>query len=466
MPALRTPLASLLLALAMLTTSQTPARATEPAQDEALAYAIGVQTYIAHFPLMDLYRTLWETSFDPERGHDRTVNEFFAFERLVDSSDDFIVSPNNDTIYLRAFVDLRAEPIVLVIPPMGDRKYWVPISDLHHDHDANLSFDTVGAQGGAFALTAPGWQGVLPEGVRRVQMTTPLGWLFPRVLVSGADDLPAAVELQRQFRLVPLSLWDAAEVSRPQPDPADFPRLTRTDLTDARTYFTTLNEVLRLSPRLGNPMDAAMAGWLHEINMDPATGFVWEALSTETRAGLERATDDAHRIITARTQRSVPIVNYWQLARFDRRISGDPLFAAAASMIGLLWNPAEINTYDLGFQDGNGAQLDGRNAYVLRLDPPPPVDGFWSVTMYSAKTRIFVPNPIDRYSIGDRTPDLVYGDNGSVEIFMQAEEPTDPTERANWLPAPDGPFYLLMRHYSPRSAILTGDWLPPPIEAR
>jgi hypothetical protein len=454
------------VAVAAAVASPVPATATEPAQDEDLAYAIGVQTYIGYFPLMDLYRTLWETSFDPERGHDRTINEFFAFERLVTSEDDFIVSPNNDTIYLRAFFDLRAEPVVLVIPPMGDRKYWVPVSDMHHDHDANLSFDTVGARGGAFALTAPGWQGVLPEGVQRIEMTTPLGWLFPRVLVSSAEDLPAAVELQRQFRLVPLSQWGAAEVARPSPDPEDFPRFTRTDLTDARTYFTVLNEVLRLSPRLGNPMDRAMAGWMNEIDMDPATGFDWDALSPQTQAGLTRAATDAHRIITSRTQRAVPIVNYWQLARFDRRISGDPIFAAAASMIGLLWNPAEINTYDLGFQDGTGALLDGRNRYVLRLDPPPPVDGFWSVTMYSAETRIFVPNAIDRYSIGDRTPGLVTGADGSLEIFMQAEEPTDPVERANWLPAPAGHFYLLMRHYSPQSSILTGDWLPPPVMAR
>ena len=456
----------ILPALALAVASAGPVRATEPAQDENLAYAIGMQTYITHFPLMDLYRTLWETSFDPGRGHDRTLNEWFVFDRLVDSSDDFIVSPNNDTIYLRAFFDLRAEPIVLVIPPMGDRKYWVPISDMWHDHDANLSFDTVGPQGGAFALVAPGWQGILPEGVRRVEMTTPLGWLLPRILVAGPADLPAAVETLDGFRLVPLSQWGAAEVARPSPDPADFPRLTRADLTDARTYFTTLNEVLRLSPRLGNPMDAAMAGYMHEIDMDPTTGFDWDALSPQTQAGLTRATADANRIINERTQRAVPIVNYWQIARFDRRISGDPLFAAAASMIGLLWNPAEINTYDLGFQDATGALLDGRNSYVLRLDPPPPVNGFWSVTMYSAETRIFVPNAIDRYSIGDRTPGLVFGEDGALEIVMQAAEPTDPTERANWLPAPEGPFYLLIRHYSPQSAILTGEWVPPPVTPR
>lgn len=454
------------LTLMGLAASLMPASAVEPAQDEDLAYAIGVQTYVNHFPLMDLYRTLWETSFDPERGHDRTLNEWFVFDRLVDSSDDFIVSPNNDTIYLRAFLDLRAEPIVLVVPPMGDRKYWVPVSDMWHDHDANLSFDTVGSQGGAFALVAPGWQGVLPEGVRRVDMSTPLGWLLPRILVAGDADLPAAVELQKGFRLVPLSQWGATEVTRPEPDPEDFPRFTRAELTDAQEYFTTLNEVLRLTPRLGNATDAAMAGWLHEIAMDPATGFDWDALSPATQRGLERATADAYRIITERTQRAVPVVNNWQLARFERRISGDPLFAAAASMIGLLWNPAEINTYDLAFQDGEGAPLDGRNAYVLRLDPPPPVEGFWSVTMYSAETRIFVPNAIDRYSLGDRTAGTIYGSDGSIAIYLQADEPTDPQERANWLPAPTGPFYLLLRHYSPRAEILTGEWVPPPIEKR
>ena len=213
MPAYRSLFTSVFAAVAMLTALQTPARATEPAQDEALAYAVGVQTYISHFPLMDLYRTLWETSLDPDRGHDRTVNEFFVFERLITSEDDWVVTPNNDTIYLRGFLDLRAEPIILHIPPMGDRQYWVPVSDMWHDFDANLSWDTVGSQGGAFALAAPGWQGVLPEGVQRIDMSTPLGWLFPRIAVAGAEDLPAAVELQRQFRLCLLYTSDAADDS-------------------------------------------------------------------------------------------------------------------------------------------------------------------------------------------------------------------------------------------------------------
>ena len=349
---------------------------------------------------------------------------------------------------------------------MGDRQYWVPVSDLWHDFDANLSWDTVGARGGAFALCAPGWQGVLPEGVRRVDMGTPIIWTLPRISVDGDADLPAAVELQKQFRLVPLSQWGATTVARPQPEAADFPRFTRHELTDAKAYFTTLNDVLRLSPRLGHPMDQAMAGWLREIGMDRATGFDWDQLSPQAQRGLERAVAEAHRIVTERMPRVVPIVNNWQVVRLDKRMSGEPMVAAAGAMLGLLWNPKEISTYDLTFFDGAGTPLDGANRYVLRFDQPPPVNAFWSLTMYAVENRLFVPNAINRYSFGDRTKGAVYGEDGSIEIFLQHEEPTDPKERANWLPAPAGRFYLLTRHYSPQAAILTGDWAPPPVTQR
>jgi len=442
-----------------------PARATEPAQDEALAYNVGVQTYIYGFPMMDLYRTLWETSFDPQRGHDRTVNEFFVFDRLITSKDDWVVTANEDTIYLRAFFDLRKEPLILVIPPTT-RQYWVPISDLRHDFDAAPSWDTLGARGGNFALCAPGWQGVLPEGVQRIDMGTPIGWMLPRFAVDGPADLPAAVALQKQVRLVPLSQWGAANVTRPKADPADFPRFTRNELTNAKEYFTTLNTLLRLSARIGHPVDEAMAGWLREIQMDPATKFDWDKLSPQARRGLERAATDAHRMIAERMPRVVPIVNNWQIVRLDKRMSGEPMVAASGAMLGLLWNPKEVSTYDVAFLDGSGAQLDGRNRYVVRFTQQPPVNAFWSLTMYSAATQIFVPNAINRYSVGDRTKGIVYGKDGSLEIFLQADEPPDPRERANWLPAPKGPFYLLIRHYSPKAAILTGDWLPPPITKR
>jgi hypothetical protein len=224
--------------------------------------------------------------------------------------------------------------------------------------------------------------------------------------------------------------------------------------------------VLRLSPRIGNPQDEAKAGWLREIGMDPATKFDWDKLSPQARRGLERAAADGHRIIAERMPRAVPIVNNWQLARLDKRKRGDPVIAAAAAMLGLLWNPREVSTYGVAFVDGAGAPLDGSNRYVVRFSPTPPVNAFWSMTMYSAETMIFQPNALNRYSVGDRTEGMVYGKDGSLTVYLQEGEPTDPAERANWLPAPKGRFYLVTRHYSPKSPILTGDWLPPPVTKR
>jgi hypothetical protein len=200
--------------------------------------------------------------------------------------------------------------------------------------------------------------------------------------------------------------------------------------------------------------------------MEPTARFDWDALSPETRRGLERAATDAHRIIATRQARVMPIHNNWQIARLDRRMSGDPMIAAAGAMLGLLWNPVEISGYDIGFFDGTGAPLHGSNRYVLRLDPPPPVNAFWSLTLYSAKTGFLAANSINRYSVGDRTPGIVYGEDGELSIYIQHEMPVDPTERANWLPAPAEPYYLIIRYYSPRAPLLTGGWMPPALTKR
>ncbi len=443
------------------------ANAVEPAQDEELAYAIGLQAYIYGYPMMDLYRTMWETSFDPNRGHDRTINEFFFFRSLLTHKDDWVVTPNEDTVYHRAFLDLRAEPIILVIPPMDNRHYWFPIGDMHHDFDGHLSWDTVGSRGGNFAFCPPGWQGVLPEGVTtRIDVSTPIIWLLGRFAVDGIGDIPAATALQDQVKLVPLSQWGQSKVSRPNINPAAYPAFTRNDLTNARKYFTTLNEVLRMAPRLNNPIDEGVFGWLREINMHPSQQFNWDTLSSAAQRGLERATAEGHRIISERQRRAVPIVNNWQIARLKQKGSDDPVVSAASAMLGLLYNPRKVSTYDVAFFDGAGAPLDGSKRYVVHLAPPPPVNAFWSLSMYSAKTFLFVESPINRYSIGDRTKGIIYEADGSLNIFIQHNEPTDATERANWLPSPDGPFYLVMRHYSPKAAILTGDWVPPAVKMR
>ena len=456
--------ATLALLLTATVTSMSAANSLDMAQDEELAYNIGVQAYLYSFPTMDLYRTLYETSLDPERRSQATINEFDHRRTLSTHETTFVVTPNEDTLYSFAFVDLRAEPIILVIPPMGDRQYWFPVGEMYHDFAANLSWDTVGSSGGSYALGAPGWEGLLPDGVERVDVMTPIVWIGGRYAVNGRDDVPNAARLQDKTHLIPLSQWGATTMKRPSIDASDYPVLTRHDLTDPEKYWTVLNEVLRMTPRSGNQVDAAMLAWMREVGVHPHQQFNMSQLSPETRRGLERAVAEAHAIIARRLPRVVPSINNWQIFRIDKDTSDNFMFSAGGAMLGLLYNPLEVSTYDLTFFDGDGAQLDGKNDYVIHLDPPPPVDAFWSLTMYSAKTQLFVESEINRYSIGDRTPGLVYGEDGSLTVHISHERPGDPDAQANWLPAPDEPFYVLLRHYSPQAPILNGDWVPPAIE--
>ena len=431
---------------------------------EQLAYTIGVQAYIFGYPMMDLYRTLYETSLDPKRDHDRTLNEFFFFRRLITSEDDWVVTPNEDTLYHRAFLDLSEEPVVLVIPKMGKRPYWFPVSNMYHNFDANLSWDTIGEQGGNYALCPPGWAGVLPDGVKRIDVSTRMIWTLGRYAVNGKEDIPAVNALQDKTRLVPLSQWGKSRVRRPKVERKNYPKFTREDLTDGSKYFTVLNEMLRRNPPPGKA--AGVLSSFREIGLHPTQQFEIAKLSPAVQRGLKRAATDGHRFIRERMDRSLPIINGWMQGRVPKDMSHDPVNHAAIAMLGLLYNPIEVSTYDVAFVDGKGAPLDGRKRYVLKFDPPPPVNAFWSLTMYSVANKLFVKNPISRYSVGDRTTGLVYGKDGSLEIYLQDEEPSDQTQRANWLPAPSEPFYMVMRHYSPRHPIVTGDWRSNGIENR
>ncbi len=429
---------------------------------EELAYTIGVQAYIYGYPTMELYRTFHENTLDPDRGHDLTMGEFIHSRKLVTPADDWVVSPNNDTLYSRGFLDLTAEPIILKIPATGDRPYWFPVGDIYHNLNANLSWDTVGSNGGAFAVCPPGFEGLMPAGVERVDVRTPYIWILGRYTVSGVDDVPAVNTLQDQTHFIPLSQWGKAKLERPKVNPADYPRLTRADLKDAAKFYTVFNELLRRNPPVAS--DAANLIWFKEINLHPSQQFDWESIDADMQTGLERAVASGRQIIAARTKSFARIVNGWIEAIMDADMGNRPVDHSGAAMMGLLYAQKEVSTYHVGYFDGGMQPLNGKNKYKLHLDPVPPVEAFWSVTIYNAANHLYVANAIDRYAIGDRTPGIQFNDDGSFTISIQHDEPTDSKERANWLPAPAGPFYLALREYSPKFPILTRAWESPPVK--
>jgi hypothetical protein len=409
---------------------------------------------------MDLYRTFWENTLDPKRGHDRTLNEFNFVRKLVTAKDTWVVSPNNDTLYSRGFLDLTDGPIVLHIPDMGTRKYWFPLGDMYHNLYQHLSWDTVGSKGGDYALLPPGWQGVLPEGMGRVEMTTPMMWTLGRITVDGEKDVAAVNVLQDKTFLVPLSKWKKGMTQAPRAkiDASRYPKMTNADMPDAEKFFTTMNEMLRRNPPVGDA--DYLLGWLREIRLHPDQQFVWKDLDAATQKGLTRAAEDALAIIAQREKTFAPPVNGWIPAIMPGDQSNMPVYHAAVTKLGLLYSQKEVSTYHVGFVDGAGTPLSGASSYTLQLAPPPPVAAFWSLTMYDAKTKLFVDNKMNRYSIGNRTEGIKSGKDGSLTITIAAGKPSDP---ANWLPAPKGPFYMVLREYSPGPAVLNGGWLPPKI---
>jgi DNA sulfur modification protein DndE len=424
---------------------------------ENLAYTIGVQAYIYGYPTVELYRTFYEQVLDPKRGHSIGVNEFNHIRKLVTPQDTWVVSPNNDTLYSRAWLDLSKEPIVLHIPPIKGRFYAFPIGDFYHDAAASLGWWNVGEDGGNFALIPPGWQGVLPDNVEAVHIDTPMCWLLARTLTSGdEEDLKKVHALMDQYSLTPLSQWGKTGASKAKFE-RNYPAWNN---DNPLNFFVILNEMLRLNPP--RPADEGLVATFKEIGMHPSQRFDLESVDDAVRNGLTRAIIDAQGIMATKNQSMAKLINGWLYLPGPKEFGTDYLFRAALEAVALLHGDSEMTVGYIGNIDGLGKPLDGKNDYKIKFDVPPPVMGFWSLTLYDGKSKLLFDNPINRYSIGDRTEGIQYGENGSLTIYLSNQEP-DGDAVSNWLPSPKGPFYVVIRAYNARPEVFNGSWSPPPI---
>ena len=425
---------------------------------EDLAYTIGVQAYIYGYATVELYRTMYKQSLDPNNENKVGINEFSHVRKLATPEDTWVVTPNNDTYYSRAWLDLSKEPIILHIPEIKNRFFAFPIGDFYHDAVATLGWWNVGENGGDFALTAPKWQGVLPEGVEKVEVTTPLCWILARTL---AIDEPNSVErlnaLQDKYTLTPLSEWGSSELSN-APFERKYPQVDEDNPLD---FYVILNEMLRFNPP--RPADEGLVATFKEIGLHPSQQFDLNSIDEATKKGLLRAIKDAEIIVALKAKSVANIINGWLVLPGPKEFGTDYLYRAALESFALLHGESEMTVGYLANFDGEGKLLDGNNNYELKFNVPPPVSGFWSLTMYDGKTKLLVDNSIDRYSIGDRTKGVVYNDDGSLTIHISHEKPKG-NASSNWLPSPKGPFYVVIRAYNAGPEIFNGSWNPPAIK--
>jgi len=452
-------LAGWLLLVGVLTGSATSA-APAAAEVEALA----AEAYVFGYPLvlMDISRQVMTAVAKPETSR-APVNQFNDSQEFPDPSFTSVVSPNADTLYSMSWIDLSKGPIVLSLPNTGDRYYLMQMMDAWTNVFAAPGTRTTGNQAGDYAIVGPGWSGDLPNGMHMIQSPTDMVWMIGRTQTNGPQDYAAVRALKKKYQLIPLSAW-----GKPYTPPADVPVDPSVDLKtppveqvarlNATEFFTRLARLMVGNPPA--PADGPMVEKLARLGVVAGKPFMpadLAAIERGAKLGLGKL------LAEGKTLGGAKKVNGWSISLDVGKYGTDYPHRAVIALVGLGANLPDDAVYPMTGIDADGQALSGANKYVLVFPPGelPPVKAFWSLTMYNAQ-RFFVSNPIERYAIGDRDA-LKLGEDGSLTLYLQQESP-GAAHVSNWLPAPAGPFNLILRLYWPKPEVLHGKWVPPGVK--
>jgi hypothetical protein len=363
-------------------------------------------------------------------------------------------TPNADTLYSSAWLDLRSGPVEIDVPAFHERYYTLNFLDFY-SNATNISTLTAGGSGGRYLVALSDWEGDIPEGAEIFRVATEFMWLLVRVQVApgDVDDLAKAHRLQDSIRI-------SAPVGGANDD---FVAIGDDDVEiDSTAFFRTLGFLL---DNVRHPVqEDALVYQFRALGL----GVTSRDREVETDEATRRAMDEGFTIARSMILDSGRELGYglgdsgW--ARGHPGAYGfNYLRRAATNQIGLGATVRQENQAFMCWRDARGDFLDGSGReYRLTFAEPPPVDAFWSVTVYSAATRELCPNELGRYSISNETPGVVPSPGGGLTIRLSAERPD---EASNWLPVPAEPFYLALRAYAPRPEVLAGDWRPPAVEA-
>lgn len=395
-------------------------------------------------------------------------NTFVAARELLGPEATF-VSPNNDTLYLMAPLDLSVGPVRLHTPDAQQRYYVLQFVDAWSNNFAYVGRRAFGTGAGEWLLVPAGYDGPVEAGVRVIEVPSDVAVIVGRVQVDGDDDLPAVHAIQDGFSISPV---DGSSTGRAAP------ALDAT-VDDELRFWEQLRTYLRAFPPPEADADflelARRAGLLGDDNplVDPDPQLR-DALTEGQAKGRELVDSlaaggghapgswtSALHMFDYNLDRLGPgtiDAPEWKIA--DRKKAY--VTRAAAARGGLWGNHGYEADYEIIHQDEHGDTLNGAHRYEVTFDPPPPAGAFWSFTMYSTPDYYLVANPIDRYAIGDRTPGLQHADDGSITIHLQADRPDD-DQVSNWLPTPAGDFRPILRIYEPGPSILDGTYPLPGI---
>ena len=435
--------------------------------------AIAEEAFIYGLPIVMNYAVMNEFVIDKNSSQYKAPFNTLSNEAHVATyKDTAVVTPNSDTPYSILWLDLRAEPIVISVPAIEKTRYYsVQLIDGNAYNYGYIGSRATGNEAGNYLVVGPDWKGETPAGIKQVfQSTTPFTLTLFRTQLFNAEDMPNVVKVQEGYKSQPLSAF----LNQPAP-----PAVAKIDFLPATTagiktnFYEYLDAALQFVPVTEN--NKAVRTKLASIGIGPGKTFEFKDLSPEHKAAILLAMKEGDDKVNAFLAGGIKNINGWKIGAMfgdGAFYNGDWLMRAAAAKGGIYGNDAAEAVYPITREDTNGEKLDGsKHNYTLTFAAGelPPVNAFWSVTMYDGKTQLLIENPINRYLINSpMLANMKTNADGSLTLYIQKDNPGADKE-ANWLPAPNGEIYLVMRLYWPKAeapSVLpagSGSWNPPGI---
>lgn len=447
-----------------------PALAQE-AVTPAEARAIAKEAYIYGYPMVDNYRVQYSYFVDANGPEFKaTWNHIHNTARVYTPADKAIPTPNSDTPYSALGMDLRAEPIVITVPVIEKSRYFsVQLID-----DYTFNFDYIGSRttsndGGNFLVAGPNWKGEKPKGIAQVfQSETELGWAQYRTQLFNPNDIENVKKVQAGYKVQTLSQF-LGTPAPPHAQVIDFIKpLTREQQRTSPDFFNILNFILQFCPTV--PSETELRARFAKLGIAPGRTFDAARLTPELRQAVIDGMEDAWKEFAEFQKTSVDTGKVTSGDVFGTRafLKNNYLYRMAGVVLGIYGNSKEEAMYPAYFVDAAGQKLDGAsNRYTIRFAPGelPPVNAFWSLTMYELPASLLYANSLDRYLINSpMLPELKRDTDGGLTLIIQHDSPGKDLE-SNWLPAPNGPFAMFLRLYWPKREALDGEWKQPPAQS-
>lgn len=430
--------------------------------------AIAKEATIYGFPLVDNYRIQY--SYFVDRGGPEfkaNWNTLFNNARVYTPDDKAIQSPNSDTPYSYAGVDLRTEPVVFTVPVMEKGRYYsLQFIDMYTFDFAYVGSRATGNGAGSYLLAGPKWKGTTPKGVKAViRSETEFAFVLYRTQLFNPADIENVKTIQAGYKVQTLSQF----LGTPAPAAAPAvnfvkPLMAEQERTSLQ-FFNVLNFILQFCPT--HPSETALMARFAKIGVGAGKPFDAGALSPDMRKALEDGMADAFKAADEYKATQIDTGKRTSGDNFGTRafLNNDYMSRMSAAALGIYGNAKQEAMYPAYFVDAGKQKLDGSNRYTLRFAPGqlPPVNAFWSLTMYELPASLLYANPLNRYLINSPIlPNLKRDADGGITLYVQNESPGADKE-ANWLPTPKGPFLVAMRLYWPKPEALSGKWKAPPL---